>query len=214
MNGMTAESGRAAAPRPRRPRGRPGHTRDDVLRQAIGLFNRRGYDAASISDLARELGVTKSAVFYHFDSKESMLAAALDEALDALSDAVADGEQAVGGSDAYDRLRSTVHASVTILVQHLPAVTLLLRVRGNSPLEQQALQRRRDLDNRIAVLVQNAVQEGRLRGDIAPDVISRLIFGMVNSLTEWYQPAGAVDESTLAASVTSVLFDGLGSDHG
>ncbi|WP_210115482.1 TetR/AcrR family transcriptional regulator [Mycobacterium sp. DL99] len=211
---MTAESDRAAAPRPRRPRGRPGHTRDDVLRQAIGLFNRRGYDAASISDLARELGVTKSAVFYHFDSKESMLAAALDEALDALSDAVADGEQAVGGSDAYDRLRSTVQASVTILVQHLPAVTLLLRVRGNSPLEQQALQRRRDLDDRIAVLVQNAVQEGRLRGDIAPDVISRLIFGMVNSLTEWYQPGGAVDESALAASVTSVLFDGLGSDHG
>lgn len=185
-----------------------------MLRHAIGLFNRRGYDAASISDLARELGVTKSAVFYHFDSKESMLAAALDEALDALSDAVADGEQAVGGSGAYDRLRSTVQAAVTILVQHLPAVTLLLRVRGNSPLEQQALKRRRDLDDRIAVLVQNAVQEGGIRGDIAPDVISRLIFGMVNSLTEWYQPGGAVDEGTLAASVTGVLFEGLASDHG
>ena len=66
---------------PARRRGRPGHDREAVLRAAIDLFIEQGYDATSISDLAGSLGVTKSAVYHHFPSKESLLGAALDEAL-------------------------------------------------------------------------------------------------------------------------------------
>ena len=43
------------------------------------------------------------------------------------------------------------------------------------------------------MLVQAAVDEGALRDDIPPDLISRLLFGMVNSLVEWYRPGGPVD---------------------
>ena len=64
---------------PARRRGRPGHDREAVLRAAIDLFIEQGYDATSISDLAGSLGVTKSAVYHHFPSKESLLGAALDE---------------------------------------------------------------------------------------------------------------------------------------
>ena len=41
------------------------------------------------------------------------------------------------------------------------------------------------------------------------DVISRLLFGTVNSLVEWYRPGGPVDADTLARSVTTLAFDGL-----
>ena len=61
-----------AAPR----RGRPGHDQAAVLRAAIELFNRKGYDATSIGDVAEELGVTKSAVYHHVPSKEHLLSAA------------------------------------------------------------------------------------------------------------------------------------------
>ena len=75
-----------------RRRGRPGHDRAAVLRAAIDLFIAQGYDATSISDLAASLGVTKSAVYHHFPSKESLLAAALDEALEGLDAAVAEAD--------------------------------------------------------------------------------------------------------------------------
>ncbi|WP_309226817.1 MULTISPECIES: TetR/AcrR family transcriptional regulator [unclassified Mycolicibacterium] len=192
----------------RRPRGRPGYSRDEVLKRAVDVFNRQGYDATSIADLSRDLGVTKSAIFHHFDSKESILAAALDEALTEIGRVVADARSADGAS-AYQRLRAAVQASVQILVDHLPVVTLLLRVRGNSAMEQMALRRRRDIDNQLAELVAAAVAEGDLREDISPEVISRLVFGMVNSLTDWYRPAGTLDGASLAAGVTAVLFDGL-----
>lgn len=198
------------APAPKRPRGRPGHDQEAVLRVAIDLFNRQGYDATSINDVARQLGVTKSAIFHHFDSKEALLAAALDEALEGLSDAVEAAADETRHDSAYARLHATVEAAVEILVSHQPAVTLLLRVRGNSPLEQDALERRRRIDERLATVVKQAVAEGDLRTDIDPEVTSRLVFGTINSLVDWYHPDGPIDPDTLASSVASVLFQGLG----
>jgi AcrR family transcriptional regulator len=210
MLGMRDVAGDAeAVPSGRRPRGRPGYDRETVLRRAIELFNRQGYDATSINDLAVELGVTKSALYHHFDSKEAILSAALDEALEGLSSAVAAAADATRDERAYDRLHATVEAAVRILVSHLPAVTLLLRVRGNSPLELAALERRRHIDEQLATVVKQAVDEGDLRADVDPDVISRLVFGTVNSLVDWYRPGGSIPPETLASAVTSVLFQGL-----
>jgi AcrR family transcriptional regulator len=189
-------------------RGRPGYDHETVLRRAIDLFNRQGYDGTSMGDLAKELGLTKSAIYHHVPSKEHLLSAALDEALDGLSAAV-DTAAATPGSSAYERLRTVTQESVEILVAHLPAVTLLLRVHGNSEIELAALKRRRQIDERLASLVQAAVDEGALRADIPPDLISRLLFGMVNSLVEWYRPGGPVDPDVLAASIAAMAFDGL-----
>lgn len=196
-------------PPPRRTRGRPGHDREAVLRRAIDLFNRQGYDATSINDLATALGVSKSAVYHHFESKQALLAAALDEALEGLGSAVDRAAAATADGSAYDRLRATVAAAVEILTDHLPAVTLLLRVRGNSQLERSALARRRRIDERLATLVAAAAGEGDLRSDLDPELISRLVFGTVNSLTDWYRPDGALPPDALADAVTEVLFHGL-----
>ncbi len=193
---------------PRRRRGRPGYDEETVLRRAIDVFNERGYEATSMADLAEELGLTKSALYHHVPSKSHLLQEALDEALDSLTAALHKADAAEHAT-AYERLRSAVASSVEVLVEHLPAVTLLLRVRGNSDAEVQALRRRRRIDDALAAMVAAAVAEGSLRDDLPPDLISRLLFGMVNSLVEWVRPQGRYDAKTLAAAVTTVALDGL-----
>jgi len=188
-------------------RGRPGYDQETVLRRAIELFNRQGYDGTSMADLAQELGLTKSAIYHHVPSKEHLLAAALDEALVGLAAAVDRASEPDGSAVA--RLRSVIQESVEILLTHLPAVTLLLRVHGNSEVELDALRRRREIDDKLAALVRAAVDEGSVRADIEPDLISKLLFGMVNSLVEWYRPGGPVDASTLASSIALLAFEGL-----
>lgn len=187
-------------------RGRPGHDQQAVLRVAIDLFNRQGYDATSVGDVARELGLTKSAIYHHVPSKEHLLRSAIDEALDALTAAL-DEVAGAPGLGAGERLRAAVRSSVTVLVEHLPAVTLLLRVHGNTPVEQAALARRRTIDQRLADMVRLAVDEGVVRADLDPLLISRLLFGMVNSLTEWVRTD--LDAESLADAVTALAFDGL-----
>jgi AcrR family transcriptional regulator len=178
-----------------------------VLRRAIELFNRQGYDGTSMGDLARELGLSKSAIYHHVPSKVELLRLALDRALDGLF-AVTEEPGAMSGR-AIDRLEHVVRGSVRVLVDELPFVTLLLRVRGNSDVEAAALKRRREFDRIVTELVRAAEDEGDVRPDVDPAVTSRLLFGSVNSLTEWYRPDGGLSAEALADALVATTFDGL-----
>jgi AcrR family transcriptional regulator len=188
-------------------RGRPGHSLDTLLDAAVALFNERGYEATSVDEVAGRLGVTKSAVYHHVPSKGELLRLALDRALDALFAVTSETGATTG--PAIARLEYVVRGSVRVLAAELPFVTLLLRLRGNTEVERTALQRRREFDGIVAGLVRAAEHEGDVRGDVDPAVISRLLFGTVNSLTEWYRPCGDLSGDDLADAVVTITFSGL-----
>jgi AcrR family transcriptional regulator len=181
--------------------------RASIVRVAVDVFNKHGYDATSMGMLAAELGVTKSAIYHHVPSKVELLRLALDRALDALF-AVLEEPGATTGP-AIDRLEHVVRGSVRVLTTHLPFVTLLLRVRGNSDVESAALRRRREFDRIVTDLVRAAEEEGDVRPDVDPGVTSRLLFGTVNSLTEWYRPGRGLDADALADALVTTTFSGL-----
>ena len=188
-------------------RGRPGHSLESLLDVAVATFNERGYDATSMDELAARLGITKSAIYHHVSSKVELLRLALDRALDALF-AVTQEPGATEGR-AIDRLEHVVRGSVRVLIAELPFVTLLLRVRGNSDVEREALQRRRAFDRIVTALVRAAEDEGDVRPDVDPAVTSRLLFGAVNSLVEWYRPDGGLSANDLADALVVTSFEGL-----
>jgi AcrR family transcriptional regulator len=186
---------------------RPPYDLDAVLDVAVATFNERGYEAASISVLAERLGTSKSALYYHVSGKEELLDRALSRALDALEGEIADAE-ALPGS-AAERLEAALRGAVRALVAELPAVTLLLRVRGNTDVEREALRRRRAVDHRLSALVDAAHAEGSLRSDLDSGTTSRLLFGMINSLVEWYRPGGPLTPRGLEDALVSVAMEGL-----
>ncbi|MFR9728462.1 TetR/AcrR family transcriptional regulator [Saccharopolyspora sp. MS10] len=197
-----------AAPPTRPPkRGRPGYDLESLLVIAVKLFNERGYDGTSMEDLSRKLGISKSAIYHHVPSKEELLRLAADRALDELL-AAADAARALP-EPALARLEHLVRGSVLVLIEQLPFVTLLLRVRGNTRVERAALARRREFDHLLTELVTEAVREGDLRPDFDAATVGRLLFGMVNSLTEWYRPRGELEAAELADVVVAMAFDGL-----
>jgi len=193
----------AVAPR----RGRPGNSLEQLLDAAVAVFNERGYEAASMEDVAGRLGVTKSAIYHHVTGKGELLRLALDRALDALFAVTT--EPAATSGRSIDRLEHVVRGSVRVLAAELPFVTLLLRVRGNTDVERDALERRRRFDRIVTDLVRAAEQEGDVRPDIDAGLTSRLLFGTVNSLTEWYHPDGDLSPDALADAVVTTTFDGL-----
>jgi AcrR family transcriptional regulator len=188
-------------------RGRPGYDRDGVLDVAVRAFNEFGYDATSMGTLADRLGLSKSAIYHHFPSKETVLEAALDQGIGPLEDVLTEAGARTGTPGA--RLIFVLERAVHVLVDRLPYVTLLLRLRGNTPVERAALERRRAFDRAVTALVVEARDAGELRDDIDPRVAERLLFGMINSIVEWYRPEGAEDARRLAADVLAVAIDGL-----
>ncbi len=173
----------------------------------MAVFTERGYDSASMELLANRLGITKSAIYHHVTSKEALLALALERAHEGLF-AVAEEARSLD-APAVARLKRLVHDSVTVLVRNLPYVTLLLRVRGNTEVERRALERRRELDHLAAELVTEAIADGDLRSDLDPAMVARLLFGLVNSLVEWYRPEPGDTGEPLADAVITMAFDGL-----
>lgn len=184
-------------------RGRPGYDLDSLLAVAVQVFNERGYDGTSMEDLSQRLGITKSAIYHHVSSKDELLRLALDRALDGLFAVLTETRQL--DVPAIDQLEHLVRGSVRVLQRELPYVTLLLRVHGNTEVERAALQRRRQFDRFVADLVSQAETDGDVRPDVVPGVTARLLFGMVNSLVEWYRPS----HSDLADAVCAIAFDGL-----
>ena len=55
----------------------PPRTRERILDAALTLFAEKGYDATSMREIAEQLGITKAALYYHFDSKAAIVQAML-----------------------------------------------------------------------------------------------------------------------------------------
>jgi AcrR family transcriptional regulator len=191
-------------------RGRPGYDLESLLAVAVAVFNERGYDGTSMEDLSRRLGISKSSIYHHVGSKEELLALALDRALDGLFTVASQVSE--GTEPAMERLERLVRGSVGVLADRLPYVTLLLRARGNTATERKALARRREFDQVVADLVKQAERDGDIRPDVDPAVTARLLFGLVNSLVEWYRPdsrPSGQGHDDLADAICAVAFDGL-----
>lgn len=98
-------------------------SRDSLLRAATRQFAERGFSATSIDDVCRDAGVVKSAVYWHFDSKEGLLAAVLEETATAWIDGIVASVQQTG--DPRERL-SRAMVGMRDLVEKRPALLRLL----------------------------------------------------------------------------------------
>ncbi|WP_328537775.1 TetR/AcrR family transcriptional regulator [Streptomyces sp. NBC_00344] len=185
------------------------YTPDSLLTVAVRIFNERGYDGTSMEHLSKAAGISKSSIYHHVTGKEELLRRAVSRAIDGLF-GVLDEPAAARGS-AIEQVEYVTRRTVEVLMAELPYVTLLLRVRGNTSTERWAMERRRDFDQRVAGLLKAAVSEGDLRSDVDIRLATRLLFGMINSLVEWWrpQPGSAPDTDQLAETVVQLAFEGL-----
>ena len=179
---------------------------DSLLAVTVSVFNERGYDGTSMEDLAAAAGITKSSIYHHVPGKEQLLRLALERALEGLF-AVTREDGAKTGP-AIARLDYVLRREVEVLAERLPYVTLLLRVRGNTETERWALQQRKTFDRFVLSLVKKAADDGDLRRDIDPAIAERLVFGMINSIVEWYRP-GRDSVHDVATAVTALAMAGL-----
>ena len=88
---------------------------DALLDVAVRVFLERGYDGASLDNVARAAGITKASIYYHVRSKEELLMRGVGRAFDALF-AVLD-EPAASKGPAVDRLRYLIRRTVEITAE-------------------------------------------------------------------------------------------------
>jgi AcrR family transcriptional regulator len=187
------------------------YTPESLLAVAVEVFNERGYDGTSMEHLSRAAGISKSSIYHHVRGKEELLRLAIARALDGLFTILREPGATEGR--AVDRLEYVTRRTAEVLMAELPYVTLLLRVRGNTDTERWAMARRREFDQQVAELLKQAAADGDLRDDVDERLATRLLFGMINSIVEWYRPHGGhaahPDDQDVAEAVVRMAFAGL-----
>jgi len=180
---------------------------DGLTDVALRVFAERGFDGATMDDVAAAAGITKAAIYHHVAGKEALLARGLSRALDALFGTLE--ESGARDGSAIERLHYLVRRVAEVALDVLPELTVLVRVRGNSASEREAITRRRAFDRAVTALVREAQRDGAVAPDVDPSLAVRLTFGMCNSLVEWYRPGGRLAPSAVIEAVVRLAFDGL-----
>jgi AcrR family transcriptional regulator len=180
---------------------------DSLTDVALRVFAERGYDGASMDDVARAAGITKASIYHHVSAKEEFLARGLRRALDALF-AILEEERASEGEPSA-RLEYILGRVAETTLELLPELSVLFRVRGNSPTEREAIERRRRFDRIVAELISAGQKAGTVRRDVDPAITARLLFGLSNSVVEWYRPGGRAQADEIAGAVVRLAVGAL-----
>ena len=180
---------------------------DALTDVALRVFAERGFDGATMDDVAAAAGITKAAIYHHVSGKEALLARGLERALDALFGALE--EPGAREGRAIDRLRYVIRRVAELALAVSPELTVLVRVRGNSETERRAIARRRAFDRVVTELVGEAQAAGAVAAGLDASLTVRLIFGMCNSLVEWYRPHGKLATSAIAEAVVDLVCNGM-----
>jgi AcrR family transcriptional regulator len=133
----------ASDSQPRRRKAQGVASRERLLDAAVELFAERGYAATSVDALCRRAGTAPTALYWHFERKEGLLAAALDRVAGTWIEAIVNSVYQVG--DPMERLDRAV-ARMRALVEEDPhllrlLLTVMLERSDGDPAARRTLQR-------------------------------------------------------------------------
>ena len=171
-----------------------------VLAAAGRVFAERGYEGATMADVAREAGFSKAGVYHYYASKEHLLHGLLQISLEQV---LGDLCRADPGPGAPDRLSTLFETYLRSFTTHLRVITpLLLRLDLLRPQwreEVKALERR--IVDRLAETI------GVVDSSLSPRTLAFLALGAANWTYYWYDPDGDVSVDDLARGAAT-LFTG------
>ena len=158
-------------------------TRQEIIRKAAPIFNRKGYSGAALSDLMRATGLEKGGIYRHFESKQELAVDAFAHAWKISFDARFEGTAEI--SNTVDRLKQIVRNFRDRRAGLVPGGCPLLNTAidsddGNPPLRAKA---RQALSSWVYRL-QSIAEEGKRRGEVRSQVDSAELATLIVSTLE------------------------------
>jgi AcrR family transcriptional regulator len=194
---------------------KPGPSRKQLMTAAIDCFARLGYQGTSIDRIARDAGVTKGAVYYHFRDKEELLFEAVKDRIGGFEQQVL--EELSPTQDALEKLRHVVDACffhATVSNHRRFIITLMIEALDTNPRLstefRNILRRMRDF---LTNVVRRGQQRGTLRRDVTPEAAAAVIMGgIIGAEVQHYQDPEEIDLrrvlDTLVEQLTAWLSPG------
>lgn len=155
-------------------------TADRILVAAMAEFGTRGYEATSLDDLARGLGIRKQTILYWYPSKDVLLEAVVDRCADEVTVRLVRGLD--GAEDGFGRVEAMVRVMFRLAARHPTMLGFLREVtRLGPPASTRLLARLEPLIDRAAGFLEAEMDAGRMRRH-DPRVLLLAAYSMVTGL--------------------------------
>jgi AcrR family transcriptional regulator len=165
--------------------GKAAATRVRLLDAAAKVLSERGYAATRLADVGEVAGVQGPAIYYHFGSKEDLVAEVFREGLTHARGYLLAALAANEGDDPVERLAVAIDAHLRVAIERSDyAAAASLRKTGEVPPAVQALCRpdERAYEQVWKGLLANAQKADVLRGDLDVPTVQTLLLGALNAI--------------------------------
>jgi len=168
-----------------------------ILEAASNLFIKRGYEGTTMQDIAQELGVSRSALYYYFKNKEEILVS-LTEGLTIAAQQLA-SQVVEKGKPPEEALRELIHQHAKLILYRPVQFRVVDQAEGSLPDEQRKIAEtaRRVLLQRFIEVVQRGIEIGCFR-QVNARVAAFSIIGMCNWTAWWFKADGAKSAEEIA----------------
>lgn len=164
---------------------------------ALAQIVEHGYEAASVRAIAREVGVTVPALYYHVENKQALLVDLLDYGIGTVTEHIDDALHEAG-DEPVDRLRALVEAIVLYVTHHQDLAFLDSEIRSLTPDNRRRYVAKRDY---IESTLSDIIAAGRATGSFrteTPHECTRAILSMCLGVATWFDASGPLTPAELA----------------
>jgi TetR/AcrR family transcriptional regulator, cholesterol catabolism regulator len=181
--------------------------REEIVIAAAKTFAAKGYLATTLDEIAREIGVSKPALYYHIKNKEEILREIIGRIMEPMEEVAR-----VGKSDLSprERVETMIRMLVKFAVERKEITLIALEQSRILPKRSQDALRRRQKE--VEKVLQETLREGKQQGVFAVydvKMASFAILAVSNWIYRWYQPGGTLTAKVISDQFIDLLENGF-----
>jgi TetR/AcrR family transcriptional regulator, cholesterol catabolism regulator len=187
--------------------------RRELIRVAATVFKEKGYEAATLNDIAERVGADRASLYYYVGGKEELFQEAVRGGV---AENLAEVERILKLDESPEqKLRLIVERLLTSYEANYPHMYVYIQedmgkvASEESEWAKEMTRQTRRFESITIRLIKQAIEQGRFRDDIRPELAANALFGMINWTHRWFKPGKKLSASQLTDSFWTIFFEGM-----
>lgn len=191
--------------------------RTELMGVAAEVFKEKGFEAATLNDIAERFGTDRASIYYYFASKKELFQALFHDILiGVLNENIAVASEIVASDmSAPDKLRGLVEQQLMSYENNYPYVYLYIQEDmaklslENTAWARDMARKTKRFEKIVTDVLQQGVDEGAFRPDVSVALMAKALFGMINWTHRWLKPGmRKTDARQTIDAFCAIFFDG------
>ena len=177
--------------------------RKTVLDAAAKVFSEKGFGGTSLGDVAKDLGISRPALYYYFSSKEKILSSLVDEISVKIRKLI---EEIVNADmDPVTKLHNMIYVQLIFIMRNKTAYLVIIKTQDEFVSDTKVLhiQAKRAVLDGFRNVIQEGIQKGCFR-KVDVSVAALGIIGMISWCAWWFTEDGRLKETEVAEQITQM----------